>query len=363
MSDIDVPRAHQTPGNVRAPRPSAESQHHFSAGKPTMFRFRPLTIGVIIALAVVALQALLVPLFAGPAANLQPRNLPIAVAGPPPATAALKSKLETAHPGAFDILTVPDTASADASIKDRSVYGAIVLAGNDVTMHVASAGSPAVAALLTQVAADLGPAPVIDVVPSDPGAPQGTGFGTAFLPLAISALLAAALMFLLVRGRTARIGGLLTFGVLAGLVSAAVQQYWLGMLPGDYSSNAAAIALLALAIAATITGLGALLDRGGIILGVLLIFLVGNALSAVTTAPELLPQPWGTLGHYLPIGSGATLLRSVAYFAGSGATPEAAALIAYAIGGLVLTWTGRRGLSPHPAPGAQERERETVLVG
>jgi hypothetical protein len=157
-------------------------------------------------------------------------------------------------------------------------------------MHLASASSPAVATLLTQAAADLGPAPVVDVVPSDPDDPRGAGFATAFLPLALTAVLAGALMFLLVPGRTARIAGLLTFSALAGLAAATVEQYWLGVLPGDYSSVAAAIGLLTLAGAATITGLGALLGRG-VVLGVVLVFLVGNALSAVAAAPELLPQP------------------------------------------------------------------------
>jgi hypothetical protein len=241
------------------------------------------------------------------------------------------------------------------------VYGAIVLTKQGVTMHVASASSPAVAALLTQAAADLGPAPVLDVVPSDPDDPRGAAFGTAFLPLALTAVLAGALMFLLVPGRAARIAGLLTFSVLAGLAAAAVQQYWLGVLPGDYSSIAAAIGLFTLAVAATITGLGALLGRGGVVLGGVLVFLVGNALSAVAAAPELLPQPWGSVGHYLPIGSGATLLRSVAYFRGSGATPEAAVLIAYAIGGLVLVAAGRRGPSAHRTPAAQLKH-EAVSV-
>jgi len=315
-----------------------------------MPRSRPRTLGALIAVAVVTVQALLVPLFAGPAAHLEPRDLPIAVAGPPPATAALKTKLETAHPGAFAISLLPDAASADAGIKDRSLYGGIVLAPSGVTVHVTSAGSPAVAALLTQAAADLGPAPVVDVVPTDPDDPRGAGFGAAFLPLAITALLAGVLIFLLVHRRTDRLAGLLTFGGLAGLVGAFVQQVWLGVLPGDYLSNAAAIGLVALALAGTLTGLGALLDRGGLVLGVVLLFLVGNALSAVAAAPELLPSPWGSVGQFLPIGAGATVLRSVAYFGGSGATPEAAVLIAYAVGGLVMVAAGRRGLRSRAVP-------------
>jgi hypothetical protein len=322
-----------------------------------VLRSRPLTIGVTIAVAVVALQALLVPLFAGPAVNLEPRDLPIAVAGPPAATEPFIARLDADHPGAFDILAVPSAESADDGIRDRSVYGAIVLAPQGVTVHVTSASSPAVAALLTQVAAGLGPTPVVDVVPIDPDDPRGVGFAAAFLPLALTALLAGVLIFLLVGGRAARIAELLTFGVFAGLANAAIVQTWLSLLPGDYSSIAAAFALITIAMAATIIGLGALLGRGGLVLGAVLILLVGSALSPVLAAPELLPDPWGVIGHYLPIGSGATLLRSVAYFRGSGATPEAATLIAYAIGGLALVWTGRDGLNER---GAQTAELDSV---
>jgi hypothetical protein len=44
----------------------------------------------------------------------------------------------------------------------------------------------------------------------------------------------------------------------------------------------------------------------------------------------------------LPIGAGATLLRSVAYFDGNGGLTAVAVLGSYAIGGLLLTALGRR---------------------
>jgi hypothetical protein len=79
------------------------------------------------------------------------------------------------------------------------------------------------------------------------------------------------------------------------------------------------------------------------------IFLVGNALSAVAAAPELLPQPWGEVGQFLPIGAGATLLRSVVYFDGNGGLTSAIVLGAYAIGGLILVAAGRRGTARRTA--------------
>jgi hypothetical protein len=315
----------------------------------------PLSLAVLLAVVVVALQALLVPLFAGPAANLGPRDLPLALAGPPPAAAALAGRLEAGHPGAFDVTVVSDGAAADAAIRDREVYGALVLGPAGPELHVASGASPTVATLLTQAAAQLGdgaPVPVRDVVPTAAGDPRGTGFAAAFLPLAITAMLAGILTFFAVRRRAARFAALGTFAVLAGLAGAAVQQYWLDVLPGDYLVNASVIGLFALAVAATVAGLGAVAGRAGVALGAVTVFLVGNALSAVGSAAELLPQPWGEVGQWLPIGAGGTLLRSAAYFDGSGGAAAAWVLAAYALGGLLLVAVGRRGLAADPDPAA-----------
>ncbi|RSM40679.1 hypothetical protein DMB66_56845 [Actinoplanes sp. ATCC 53533] len=325
---------------------------------------RATTLAVVLAVVVVAFQALLVPLFAGPAAEIAPRDLPLAVAGPEPAATQLADQLRAAHPGAFDLRVVAD---ADAAIRDREVYGAIVLGTDGPALHVASAAGPTVAALLTQATAELGrgaPVPVVDVVPTDPDDPRGAAFGAGFLPLAITGLLAGMLTFLLVKRRAARFVALGTFAVLAGLAGAAVQQAWLGVLPGDYLSVAAVLGLFGLAVSGTVAGLAAVLDRAGLALGALVVFLVGNALSGVSSAAELLPQPWGAVGQALPIGAGSTLLRSVAYFDGNGAGSALAVLCAYAIGGLLLVAAGRRGLArPAAEVAAAGPDRTPALVG
>src|SRR5262249_30056378 len=160
------------------------------------------------AIAVVVAQALLIPLFAAPAANLAPRDLPLAVAGPP----QIAAQLEAEHPGAFEITTVADAAAADTKIKDHEVYGAIVVGASAPEVHVASAASPTVAQLLTQAAAGFGAnVAVHDVVPVDPDDPRGAGFGAGFLPLAITSLLAGVLAYFLVRRRSARLITLLAF--------------------------------------------------------------------------------------------------------------------------------------------------------
>jgi hypothetical protein len=313
----------------------------------------PLILGIVVALVVVAFQALLVPLFAGPAANIGPRDLPVALAGPPPATAALAGKLSAEHAGAFEITQVADTAAADALIRDREVYGAIIANPAGPEVHVASAASPTVSNLLAQAASGMGaPAKVVDVVPTHSGDPRGTGFGAGFLPLAITSLLAGVLLWIAVRSRAARVAGLTAFAVAAGLAGAGVLQGWLDVLPGDYFAVAGVLALFGLAVSAAMTGLGAVLDRGGLALGAVVMFLIGNALSAVAAAPELLPQPWGEVGQFLPIGAGATLLRSVVYFDGHGGLTAALVLSTYAIVGLALVAAGRRGTAARDAEAA-----------
>lgn len=307
-----------------------------------------LRLALLIALGVVLLQALLLPLFAGPAARLAPRDLPIVVAGPEPQAAQIAARLAAAQPGAFAVSTVADAPAADAALRDRTAYAALVLGPDGVALHTASAAGPAVATLLIQALQGIGqgrPVPVTDVVPADPDDPRGAGFAAGFLPLAITSMIAAVAFTLLLRGRAARLAGLLGYAVLAGLGAAAVLQHGLGVLPGGYLANAAVIGLFALAVSATITGLGAALGTPGIGIGALLVFLVGNALSGISSAPELLPQPWGEVGQWLPVGAGGTLLRSVAFFDGAGAGAAAAVLTGYAAVGLLLVAVGRAGVA------------------
>ncbi|SBT54488.1 hypothetical protein [Micromonospora narathiwatensis] len=330
------------------------------------FRVRsPWLLAVLLAALAVAVQALLVPLFAAPAANLAPRDLPVAVAGPPPAATELADRLAAARPGAFEVTTLPDAAAADRALRDRKVYAAFVAGPDGIALHTAPAASPTVAALLAEAAAQLSagrPVPVVQVVPAAPDDPRGAGFAAGFLPLALTSMLAGALLTFLVAGRGARLLGLLGYAVLAGLAGAAVLHGWLGVLTGDPVREAGAIALFALAAAGLVAGLGALLGAPGVGLGALLVFLVGNPLSAVSAAPELLPQPWGLVGQFLPVGAGGTLLRSTAYFDGAGAYRPLAVLAGYALLGLLLVLAGRFRTGGAAAPVADPGRPAEITI-
>lgn len=302
----------------------------------------PLAKAVLVAGGLVVLQALLVAWFAWPAEKTAPRDLPVVVAGPASASAALTARLAGERPGAFDIRSVPDAATADAALRDRTAYAAFVLGPTGASLHVASAASPTVSALLTQAAPQVGndqPVTVVDVVPAPPDDPHGAGFVAGFLPLVLISLACGVALLFVVRSHSARLVGLLIFACLAGLIGGGV-LHGLGLVGDAYPVVASTIALLALAVSATVSGLGAVLGNPGIAVGALLVFFAGNPISGLASAPELLPKPWGAIGQLLPPGAGASLLRSVAFFDGAHAAAPLSVLASWAFAGLALTVVG-----------------------
>lgn len=293
----------------------------------------PLVLAVTLAVFVVLLQALLVPLFAAPAARSAPRDLPVIVAGPAPAAAALRQQLQAAAPGAFDVIEEPDAHAADAALRDRTAYAAFLPGPDGLTLHVASAASPTVAQLLSSAATELAARQgqqisIVDVVPLDPDDPHGAGFAAGFLPFTVTSMIAGILFGLVVRGRRARLAGIVVYAALAGLVGAAVLRGWLGVLPGGFLADAGAIALFALAASAAVAGLTVLFGRIG-----------ARSASAAATLPAVgpttpagaVPPPAGTAtpaGVIPPPAGDAPTTPAEATLPPAGDAPAAPAAIA-----------------------------------
>ena len=298
--------------------------------------------------------------FAWPAARLGPRDLPVGVVAPVAAGQAIEQRL--ARDGdAVELHRYADRAAAEAAVAGRDVYGAVVVAPEGTTVLTASAASPLVAQLLQQAVGGgpaAAPSPdgraaarvrVVDVVPADPDDPRGVALAASVLPLVLAGMAAGLLVWLAGGSWPARWAALVAASAVAGLVAAGIAQGWLGVLGGSWAVNAGVLGLPVLAVGAAILGLGALGGRAGVALGGLLMVLVGNPLSEVSTAPELLPTPAGAIGPLLPPGAGGSLLRSTAFFDGAAATAPLAVLVAWVLLGLALTWVAalRR---PRPSP-------------
>jgi hypothetical protein len=228
---------------------------------------------------------------------------------------------------------VDERAAAVRLIESREVYGAIVAGPDGSEVLTASAGSPVVAQLLSQVASGMAAAEgqaieVTDVVPLPEKDPRGAGLAAGALPLVLGGIITAAALSLGVRGRRPRIAGVLGVSTAGGLALTAILQFWLGSLEGSYWVNAAVVALSIAATASFVLGLERLLGRAGLGLGAALMMLLGNPLSGLTSAPELLPSGWGALGQLMPPGAAGTALRSVSFFDGAG---SGAALLVLAV--------------------------------
>ncbi|TQM00687.1 hypothetical protein FB559_6404 [Actinoallomurus bryophytorum] len=302
----------------------------------------------VVAAPVIAFAALAA--FAWPSARLEPRSLPIAVVGSTQTIAPLLVRLEE-RAGAFDVHVYPDGAAAKRAIEDRQVYGAFVATPTGMTVLTSSAASPLVAQQIVAVAPQLvahpsadppvrpaaaRPVNIVDVVPADAHDPRGAALSSTVLPLVLTGVLTGLIIATLTVRGLMQMGALIAASAAAGLAAATVVQSWLDVLSGHWIANAAVLGLTVMAISTTVVGLGWLLGRAGQVLGALLMVFVGNPFSGVSAAPELLPQPVGWIGRFLPPGAAAELLRSSAFFGGNGAAEPAIVLSVWAGCGLLL---------------------------
>ena len=315
--------------------------------------------GIIVVLTVVL--AILAIAFALPAARSKPHDVPIGAAGPMAAGTG-----RGPHPWAGESPTsssstllarsrsptIPGEAALRDAIRNRDVYGGISFgAGPNVagqatpegrTLLIATGGSPMVAQMLTQIGNGISqqtglPLRTEDLAPPTADDPRGAGLAASALPITLAGLLpAVALVLLLKREVWTRFAAAVVFAAVAGTGIAALLRYVFGSIDQNIWGVAAGLTLGLLAAGLSMLGLGSLFGRFGLAIGALLALLLGNPLSGLSSAPEMLPTGWGTLGQWLPQGANATLLRSTAFFDGAGATTAIAVLTCWAIAGAAL---------------------------
>ena len=246
-------------------------------------------------------------------------------------------------PGAFAVTVYPSEAALREAIRNRDVYGGIRRRpARPPTLLIATGASPAVAAMLTQLGAGMAqatgmPLRTEDLAPPTADDPRGAGLAASALPITLAGILPAiALMLMLSSEVWTRLTAAVVFAGVAGVSVAALLSYVLGSIDQNFWGVAAGLTLGVAAALLFMLGLGSLFGRAGLAVGAVLALLVGNPLSGMASAPELLPGGWGTLGQLLPQGATATLLRSTALFSGAGATTAIAVLACWAVVGAVM---------------------------
>jgi hypothetical protein len=317
---------------------------------------------LVVVVGVALLVGVLTCLYGWTVTSLRPYGLPVLAAGPSGPARALAEQLTTTEPGTLRVRVVADGDAADRALRAREAYAAFVIGPSGLSLHVASAASPAVSEAMQRGIAQVMPTadiPVVDVVPNAPADHVGGGLSAGYLPLVLVVAVGGVLLSRTTVRRGARLAGLAGLALTAGAAGAAALRYVLVVLPGSYWAAMGVLTLLGVAVAGTVLGLGA---RGGTVglTGGFVFFVVAAALSAWSSAPELMPRPWGTLGQLAPPGAGVTLLRSAAYFRGSGGGDAAAVLAVWAALGVALIMVGDTG-GWHGRPWSRGRRREVPV--
>jgi hypothetical protein len=303
---------------------------------PAALRATGIVVVLTVVLAVVAIA------FALPAARSKPHDVPIGAAGPQAASGQVAAILDKQAPGAFKLTYYPGEDALRDAIRNRDVYGGISFGPDGRALLIATGGSPMVAQMLTQVGNGISqqagaPLRTEDLAPPTADDPRGVGLAASALPITLAGLLPAiALIFVLKREVWTRFGAAVVFAGVAGWTIAALLRYVFGSIDQNFWGVAGGLTLGVLAAGLSMLGLGSLFGRAGLALGALLALLLGNPLSGLNSAPELLPSGWGQLGQWLPQGANATLLRSTAFFDGAGGTLPIVVLTCWALAGAVL---------------------------
>lgn len=321
----------------------------------TRTRWLPsIAIGAGVALVV----ALIVAAFLWPTVTSSVKGIPLGLVGDDSAVATVEEGLQQNAPGVFSPLTYASRDDAVAAVHRRETYGAIIT-GPSPEVVVAGAASPAVAAILREVAGTLqrevaarvaaagGDASsvlvtVTDVVPLVDADPNGSALAAVGFPLTLGGIAGGVLISILVAGVGRRLLALALFTVMSAVAVAVVTHTWFGILPapGGASGFVAAIAVSLLGTASLVVGLNAVLRTAGIAVGAGFTMLVANPLSAAAVPVQFLAEPWGQIGQFLVPGAAATLVRDLAYFPEADATRPWLVLVAWAVLGLVLSTVG-----------------------
>ena len=111
---------------------------------------------------------------------------------------------------------------------------------------------------------------------------------------------------------------------------------------GMLTTAAAGIVTTALQAAFGILGTG---------VAILLFVVLGNPSSGGPFPPELLPEPWQTIGPYLPTGAATSAIRDIAYF------PDAPLAKPFLVLGAWIVGGRRRGAAALTGPPQPRRAR------
>ncbi|MDF7627339.1 ABC transporter permease [Lactobacillaceae bacterium L1_55_11] len=329
-----------------------------------------------------ALLAVLMTAFSLPAVNSGVHQVPIALVTSDQATYdKLAKPLEDKG---FKVEKYASEKSLAEGVNERRIYGGIELSqAGDVTVYQATAASSAVAQALSQIgtglvtqqkaaataqiqttlqqatdptmiktlsaklaAVNAKQVKVVELKAFPKADPKGTGLAAGALPIALGGWIGAVAIATMVKGKRQKIYAILSFAVIGGLGLIAVIQYGIGTFDGNYFYTSLGAMLGIAATGFFVLGLLEIMGNAGLGVAAVLLILLGNPLSGLSSAPEMLPSGWGAFGQLLPPGATGTLLRNIAFFNGNAIAEPIIVLSCYIVVGALLYWFGKRSNQP-----------------
>ena len=307
---------------------------------------QPLVAGLV---ALVTLIGLIGPAIKSPS----PHDIPVGLAGPPPATQQIATAFATNAPGAFHFTTYGTETEARAAIDARDIDGVLVLGSGGPHLIIAGAAGDGATGVITgaftKVFQSQGQTIAVETVhPFAPGDPHGLILFFVILAVLVSTLIAQALVGLR-RGVSfaARLALVVVYAIVAAPVAMGVATW----IAGDYGSGfwtaTALVALGAAAIGAVVAGAAALLGRPGVALAALVAVLIDLVCSGGPIGSQLLPDAYRWLAPGMPAGQLFSGIRGALYFESAGVSTPVTVLSLWLAAGLVLMLLGalvtRRG--------------------
>ncbi|MER7761506.1 DUF3533 domain-containing protein [Streptomyces sp. NPDC097619] len=310
------------------------------------------TRAALLVIGVLALQLAFITSYIGAFHQPKPHEIPLAVTSPVAQLTEQSVRQLGQLPGdPLDPRAVADEATARDQIRNREVDGALIIDPRGTTdrLLVASGAgaslSQAVAEVVTLAeGTQKRTVRIVDVAPADKGDARGLSSFYLVVGWCVGGYLCAAILAISAGARPAnsaraviRLGALLGYAVVAGLLGAVIAGPVLGALPGSIWGLWGLGSLIVFAVGAITLAFQGLAGVVGIGLAILLVVVLGNPSAGGAYPYPLLPAFWRDIGPALPPGAGTYAARSIAYFKGNDAGPAMLVLAAWAVLGAAVT--------------------------
>ena len=282
----------------------------------------------------------------------EPDRVPVAVIGSLDAAHHVEVQVSDTGPGSIHAIAVATPADARRAVLHQRVQAALVLDPQQPRLIVASSASMLETAALKElvgraVGANANALAVEDLRPLPRG--DSKGLSPVFVTFGVTVASLAAGFALTVFGRKlparAIIGALLGLGVLGGLIIALVADPMIGALSGAFWPLAGLVALLVVAVSASMCGLGRLVGPPGLAVGLLVILLLAVSAGGGPLGFYMLPEFFRAISQWLPAGAAMTAIRHAVYFDGQRTLHPVIVLAIWAAGGLLAIAVGRLRVS------------------